>query len=96
MPGKIFISYRRSETSGYAGRLYDALSEHFGADRIFMDVTMEAEAHQLAHRSECMLGGMIGAIKIAHTKNPQPGRRKMSRVHPQRRRNRRAGKRRAG
>jgi hypothetical protein len=38
----VFISYRRSETSGYAGRLYDALSEHFGAERIFMDVTMEA------------------------------------------------------
>ena len=40
-PG-VFISYRRSETSGYAGRLYDALAEHFGAERVFMDVTMEA------------------------------------------------------
>jgi TIR domain len=38
----VFISYRRRETSGYAGRLHDALSEHFGAERIFMDVTMEA------------------------------------------------------
>lgn len=40
-PG-VFISYRRSETSGYAGRLYDALAERFGAERVFMDVTMEA------------------------------------------------------
>jgi hypothetical protein len=35
---KIFISYRREDTSGYAGRLHDALSLHFGADRVFMDV----------------------------------------------------------
>lgn len=38
---KIFISYRRRETAGHAGRLYDKLSEHFGADRVFMDLTME-------------------------------------------------------
>jgi TIR domain len=38
---RIFISYRRRETAGHAGRLYDKLSEHFGADRVFMDVTME-------------------------------------------------------
>jgi TIR domain-containing protein len=38
---RIFISYRRRETAGHAGRLYDGLSEHFGADRVFMDVTME-------------------------------------------------------
>jgi hypothetical protein len=38
---KIFISYRRRETAGHAGRLYDDLVEHFGADRVFMDLTME-------------------------------------------------------
>lgn len=38
---KIFISYRRRETAGHAGRLYDDLVEHFGAERIFMDLTME-------------------------------------------------------
>ena len=36
--GGIFISYRRQETAAYAGRLYDRLSEHFGEDRVFMDV----------------------------------------------------------
>ena len=34
----IFISYRREETAAYAGRLYDRLSDHFGEDRVFMDV----------------------------------------------------------
>jgi TIR domain-containing protein len=38
---RIFISYRRRETAGHAGRLYDALVEHFGTERVFMDVTME-------------------------------------------------------
>ncbi|HLH00022.1 MAG TPA: toll/interleukin-1 receptor domain-containing protein, partial [Bryobacteraceae bacterium] len=34
----IFISYRREDTSPYAGRLYDHLSARFGADRVFMDL----------------------------------------------------------
>ncbi len=32
-----------------------------------------AEAAALKHRTEVMLGGMISAIKFAHTKNPKPG-----------------------
>ena len=31
------------------------------------------EAAALAHRNEAMLGGMLSAIKFAHTKNPRPG-----------------------
>jgi hypothetical protein len=34
----IFISYRREDTSGYAGRVYDQVSSHFGRDHVFMDV----------------------------------------------------------
>ncbi len=37
--GKIFISYRREESEGYAGRLFDGLKEHFGQENVFMDVT---------------------------------------------------------
>ncbi|MFL6353621.1 MAG: ankyrin repeat domain-containing protein [Bryobacteraceae bacterium] len=37
--GGIFISYRRDDTAGYAGRLYDQLSAHFGEERVFMDVS---------------------------------------------------------
>jgi hypothetical protein len=39
--GNVFISYRRRETSGHAGRLYDRLAEHFGDERVFMDLRME-------------------------------------------------------
>lgn len=34
----IFVSYRRDDSAGYAGRLYDRMVKHFGADRVFMDV----------------------------------------------------------
>jgi hypothetical protein len=37
-PPRIFVSYRRDDTAPYAGRLYDALTEHFGDANVFMDV----------------------------------------------------------
>jgi hypothetical protein len=40
MPG-IFISYRREDTPGHAGRLYDALNRRFGEEQVFMDLDME-------------------------------------------------------
>ena len=39
--GRIFLSYRRSESAGYAGWLYGDLVRHFGSERVFMDVKME-------------------------------------------------------
>lgn len=35
---RIFINYRRQDTEGYVGRLYDHLLKHFEQDDIFMDV----------------------------------------------------------
>jgi hypothetical protein len=37
--GRIFISYRREDSSGYAGRLFDHIKDHFGNDRVFMDIS---------------------------------------------------------
>jgi hypothetical protein len=34
----IFISYRRTGTSGYCGLLQDGLRDHFGRDRVFRDI----------------------------------------------------------
>ena len=36
---KIFINYRRDDAGGFAGRLSDTLTAHFGGDRVFRDVT---------------------------------------------------------
>lgn len=35
---RIFLNYRREDTRGYAGRLYDRLSHRFGEDQILRDV----------------------------------------------------------
>ncbi len=34
----VFLSYRREDSAGYAGRLCDHLSANFGEDQVFMDV----------------------------------------------------------
>ena len=38
--GGIFISYRREETASWAGQLYDHLTNHFGEDRIFINIDL--------------------------------------------------------
>jgi hypothetical protein len=35
---KIFLSYRRQDSAGVAGRIYDRLRAHFGDDALFMDI----------------------------------------------------------
>jgi TIR domain len=37
---KVFICYRRDETSAHAGRLYDAMVARFGEGNVFMDVEL--------------------------------------------------------
>jgi hypothetical protein len=36
--GKVFISYRRSDSAAYAGRVWDRLERDVGRDSLFMDV----------------------------------------------------------
>src|SRR5262245_13191088 len=38
MANKIFISYRRKDSEGYAGRITDRLEQEFGRDLLFVDV----------------------------------------------------------
>ena len=37
-PLRVFLSYRRDDASGHAGRLYDLLAARYGANRVFMDI----------------------------------------------------------
>ena len=46
---KIFISYRRDDSSGHAGRLCDRLSSRFGDDCVFMDLQDIAPVQDFAH-----------------------------------------------
>jgi TIR domain len=36
---EVFISYRREDSSGHAGRIFDCMRERFGDESVFMDVT---------------------------------------------------------
>jgi formylglycine-generating enzyme required for sulfatase activity len=38
MSAKVFISYRRDDSAGHAGRVHDRLAHEFGANLLFMDV----------------------------------------------------------
>jgi hypothetical protein len=35
---RVFLSYRREDASGHAGRLYDQLAARYGAEEVFMDI----------------------------------------------------------
>jgi hypothetical protein len=73
---KIFVSYRRQDASGEAGRLVDPLQEVFGEDSVFLDVeTIEAgldfiQAIEKALSSCSILIAMIGP-HWASMKDPQ-------------------------
>lgn len=60
----IFISYRRDDSSAYAGRLYDQLSDHFGTDQVFIDIdTIEPgeDFREVIHRrsSSCSVALIV-------------------------------------
>ena len=48
------------------------LAQHAATLAVYCSHT-NAEAALLPHRHEVMLGGMLAAIKLSHTKNPRPG-----------------------
>jgi hypothetical protein len=41
-PPNLFVSYRRADSAGHAGRIQDALRRHFGKEHVFFDVTAVA------------------------------------------------------
>jgi len=69
----IFISYRREDAEGQAGRLFDDLVRHFGEDSVFMDVAGIEPGRDFRrvideHVASCgMLLAMIGKTWIDAT-----------------------------
>jgi hypothetical protein len=53
----IFISYRREDSAGYAGRLCEHLGAIFGADRVFMDVEDIQPGDDFTERIEDTISG---------------------------------------
>jgi TIR domain len=63
--GAIFISYRRDDTEGQAGRLFEALCDAFGADMVFMDVaTIEpgVDFRKVIERNTAECGVLLALI----------------------------------
>ena len=52
----IFISYRRDDSGGHVGRLYDSLSAHFGRQRLFFDIDHIAPGQDFVQVLESSLG----------------------------------------
>lgn len=61
MPG-IFISYRRRDTQGHAGRLSDKLREHFGSERVFQDLSGSIEPGEPFDKAIERAMGTSGAV----------------------------------
>jgi hypothetical protein len=64
--GRVFISYRRDESAGYAGWIADSFEEYFGEDKVFRDIdSLEpgldfSEAIERALESSEVLVAVIG------------------------------------
>ena len=72
---KLFVSYRREDTGGRAGRLCDALVARFGAANVFQDVDAVAPGHDFRAQVEAAIATsdavliVIGAdwLRVADT-----------------------------
>ena len=58
---KLFINYRREDTAPYAGRLYDRLIAHFGADQVFIDIDQIEPGEDFVD----VINRKVGACEIA-------------------------------
>lgn len=56
----IFICYRRDDSAGHAGRLYDRLAAHFGEEQIFMDLDQIEPGEDFVH----VIEGAVGSCEI--------------------------------
>ena len=52
----IFISYRRNDEPGYAGRVADGLRERFGSEQVFLDIDDIAMGHDWRDQIETSIG----------------------------------------
>jgi TIR domain-containing protein len=77
---RIFISYRRGDTSAYAGRIYDRLSERYGDGQVFMDVDAIEPGADFVEYIEDAVGSCDVLIAVigrdwSTATNPDGGRR---------------------
>jgi hypothetical protein len=74
---RIFISYRREDSAGHTGRLFDSLRSHFGEKNVFLDLSgidsgrVFTETIQEAIRSADVVLAIIGREWLTCARNGQ-------------------------
>lgn len=61
---RLFVSYRREDSAGHAGRLADALERAFGADSVFHDVDDIAPGAEFARVIEAGLTDVVAVLVV--------------------------------
>jgi len=62
---KVFISYRRQDSAGHAGRVQDRLQREFGPDLVFMDVDaipLGTNFSKVLHEEVAKCGALLAVI----------------------------------
>jgi len=81
MSGQIFISYRRDDSSAWAGRLYDRLFQHFSQNESFMDVDTIEPGVDFVEAIEEVVGACDVLIAVVGsrwlTSSDREGRRRL-------------------
>lgn len=77
---RIFICYRRDDTAGHAGRLYDNLRTHFGDDQVFIDINAIDPGVEYPKLIDRTLGSIDVALVLIgrqwlEARDPSGGRR---------------------
>ena len=52
---RVFISYRRDDSAGYAGRIYDILKATFGKHNVFIDIDVIEAGQNFALATRCTI-----------------------------------------
>ena len=79
---RIFISYRREDAPGHAGRLYDRLTAHFGQDQVFMDIDTIEPGEDFVTAIEIGVGSVDALLAVIGRSwldvlDPDTGRRRL-------------------
>src|SRR5436853_7871841 len=60
----IFLSYRRGDSAGFAGRLFDALVQDLGRDRVFRDIDTIPAGAEFSDVITHALGSCVAAVVV--------------------------------
>jgi hypothetical protein len=60
----VFINYRREDSGGHAGFLYDRLRQRYGPDRVFRDIDAIAPGVDYAQRIDAAIGACDAVVVL--------------------------------